>query len=166
MRRPRRNHSSKFKAQMVLFVPLLFDKSLLENRPRLGPGLRWRPADQPWRLAALLRWLILYRTSSVVEDGIVRTWDSLRVLVNLACARGAVPLIVVRQLGPASPAEAMLRQRSLDEASLPYVHVELDANWRLPGDRHPDPRGAQAIASAVAARLYTGDCHHSARTSQ
>jgi hypothetical protein len=151
---------------MVLFVPLLFDKSLLENRPRLGPGLRWRPADQPWRLAALLRWLILYRTSSVVEDGIVRTWDSLRVLVNLACARGAVPLIVVRQLGPASPAEAMLRQRSLDEASLPYVHVELDANWRLPGDRHPDPRGAQAIASAVAARLYTGDCHHSARTSQ
>jgi len=154
-------------AVLTLFMPSLFDKNLLENRPRLGPGLRWQPVDQHWRLAALLRWLIPYRTHAVVEEGIVRTRGSLRALVNLACARGAVPLIVVPQFGPESPAEAMLRRRILDEAGLPYVHVELDANWHLPGDRHPDPRGAQAIANAVAARLRTGGgCHHSARPSR
>jgi hypothetical protein len=37
---------------------------------------------------------------------------------------------------------------------LPYVHVKLDPSWHLPGDLHPDPRAAQAIAIAVAGRLH------------
>jgi hypothetical protein len=31
--------------------------------------------------------------------------------------------------------------------------VKIDASWHLAGDLHPDPRAAQAIATAVAGRL-------------
>jgi hypothetical protein len=141
-------------AVVTLFMPSLFDRNLLDNRPRLAAGLVWQPADQRWRLAALLRWLIPYRSSAAVEQGIRRTRDSLRALVTLARARGAEPLIVVPQFGAESATEEMLRRRILDEAGLPYVHVKLDPNWHLPGDPHPDPRAAQAIAIAVAGRLH------------
>jgi hypothetical protein len=47
----------------------------------------------------------------------------------------------------------VLRRRILDETGLPYLSVELDAAWRLPWDRHPNPRAAHAIATVVAARL-------------
>jgi len=33
------------------------------------------------------------------------------------------------------------------------VNVKLDPSWHLPGDTHPNSRGAQAIAIAVAERL-------------
>jgi hypothetical protein len=140
-------------AVVTLFMPSLFDKNLLDNRPHLTPERLWQPAGQDWRLAALLRWLIPYRTSAAVELGITRTRNSLGALVALARARGAEPLIVVPQFGPESAAEKMLRRRILDEAGLPYVHVTLDPSWHLPGDRHPDPRAAEAIAVAVAGRL-------------
>jgi len=120
--------------------------------------LVWQPAVQHWRLAALLRWLIPYRGSAAVEQGITRTRDSLRALVDLARARGAEPLLVVPQFGAESASDEMLRRRILDEAGLPYVHVELDPSWHLPGDLHPDPRAAQAIAIAgrgAAARTLT-----------
>jgi len=47
----------------------------------------------------------------------------------------------------------MLRRRILDNASIPYVLVEIDSEWRLPWDRHPNARAAHAIAVAVAAEL-------------
>jgi hypothetical protein len=141
-------------AVVTLFMPSLFDRNLLDNRPHLAAGLVWQPADQRWRLAALLRWLIPYRSSAAVEQGITRTRDSLRALVTLARARGAEPLIVVPQFGAESATEEMLRRRILDEAGLPYVHVKLDPSWHLPGDLHPDPRAALAIAIAVAGRLH------------
>jgi hypothetical protein len=140
-------------AVLTLFMPSLFEKNLLTDRPHLGPGLHWQPPDQHWRLGMLLHWLVPYRTLPAVDSGIARTRDSLRALVDLARARGATPLIVVPQFGPESAPEAMLRQRILDDANLPYVEVRLEASWHLPGDRHPDPRAAQAIASAIAARL-------------
>jgi hypothetical protein len=65
----------------------------------------------------------------------------------------AEPLIVVPQFGAERATEEMLRRRILDETRLPYVHVKLDPSWHLPGDLHPDSRGAQAIAIAVAGRL-------------
>jgi hypothetical protein len=83
----------------------------------------------------------------------VQTRDSLGALVRLACARGAQPLIIVPQFGAATPVEDDLRHRILDEAGLPYVRVTLDPAWHLPGDPHPDARGARAIAAAVAAHL-------------
>jgi hypothetical protein len=122
------------------------------TRILLWPLHRWVWLDTA-RLAALLRWLIPYRSSAAVEQGITRTRDSLCALVDLARARGALPLIVVPQFGPESATEKILR-RILDETELPYVHVKLDPSWHLPGDLHPDPRAAQAIAIAVAGRLH------------
>src|SRR5450631_183217 len=60
-------------AVVTLFMPSLFDRNLLGNRPQLAAGLVWKPAGQYWRLAALLRWLIPYRSSAAVEQGITRT---------------------------------------------------------------------------------------------
>jgi hypothetical protein len=60
----------------------------------------------------------------------------------------------VRTSKQESATEEMLRRRILDEAGLPYVHVKLDPSWDLPGDLHPDPHAAQAIAIAVAERLH------------
>ena len=140
-------------AVVTLFMPSLFDRNLLGNRPQLAAGLNWRQAAQYWRLTALLRWLVPYRSCAAVDEGITRTSDSLRALLDLARARGAEPLIVVPQFGPESATEEMLRRRILDETRLPDVHVKLDPSWHLPGDLHPDSRGAQAIAIAVAERL-------------
>jgi hypothetical protein len=91
--------------------------------------------------------------TAAVEQGIVQTRDSLGAMVRLACARGAQPLIIVPQFGDATPVEEDLRHRILDQAGLPYVRVRLDPAWHLPGDPHPDARGAGAIAAAVAASL-------------
>jgi hypothetical protein len=151
-------------AVVTLFMPSLFDRNLLNNRPRLGPGLVVQPPEQHWRLAALLRWLVPYRSVATIDEGIVRTRDSLGALVHLACARGAQPLIVVPQFGEASPAEEILQRRNLDEAGLPYVRVRLDPTWHLPGDAHPDARAARAIAAAVVARLRLNDAASASKT--
>jgi hypothetical protein len=140
-------------AVVTLFMPSLCDRNLLDNRPRLGPGRTGQPPAQPWRLAALLHWLVPYRSTATIDEGIVRTRDSLGALVHLACARGARPLIVVPQFGEASPVEEALQHRILDQAGLPYVRVNLDPAWHLSGDAHPDARGARAIAAAVADRV-------------
>jgi hypothetical protein len=144
-------------AVLTLFMPSLFDRNLLGNRPHLGPGLAWQPPEQPWRLAALLHWLVPYRGTAAIDAGLVQTRDSLGALVRLACGRGAQPLIIVPQFGDATPVEDGLRRRILDQAGLPYVRVRLDPAWHLAGDPHPDARGARAIAAAVAARLKLND---------
>ena len=140
-------------AVVTLFMPSLFDRNLLDNRPRLAAGHISQPADHSWRLAALVCWLVPYRSTADVEQGVTRTRDSLRALVDLARSRNAAPLIVVPQFGAESATDEMLRRRILDDAGLPYVNVKLDPSWHLPGDTHPNSRGAQAIAIAVAERL-------------
>jgi len=144
-------------AVVTLFMPALFDRNLLNNRPRLGAGLVAQQPEQHWRLAALLHWLVPYRSAATIEEGIMRTRDSLGALVHLACGRGAQPLIVVPQFGETSPVEEALLHLNLDEAGLPYVRVKLDPTWHLRGDAHPDARGARAIAAALAARLRLND---------
>jgi hypothetical protein len=62
------------------------------------------------------------------------------------------------EFGPEEPVEEMLRHRILDEAGISYLVVRLDPSWRLPGDLHPDPRAAHAIAAAIAARLQQASC--------
>jgi len=140
-------------AVVTLFMPSLFDRNLLDNRPRVAAGLIWQPAEQHWRLAALLSWLFPYRSSALIEQGILRTRESLRSFVELARTRGAEPLIVVPQRGPESETEKMLRRRVLDAAGLPYVQVQFDSSWHLSGDPHPDARAARVISIAVAERL-------------
>ena len=77
----------------------------------------------------------------------------LRSTIDLARARGAVPIIVVPQFTPEEPEEREIRSRVLDEAGLPYVWVQLDASWRVSNDGHPDARAAHAIAVAIANQL-------------
>ncbi len=139
-------------AVVSLFMTELFGRNLDDDRPHLGPGLVWRPAEHGSRLAALAALLVPYRTDATVDRGIGVTREVLRATVNLARARGATPLIVVPRFGPEDSAEATLRQRILGEG-LPSVLVTVDAGWRLPWDRHPNARAARAIARAVAARL-------------
>ena len=137
-------------AVVTLFMPSLFDRNLLGNRPHLDTGLVWRPAVQPWRLVQLFHWLIPYRSSAAIERSVQGTRETLCALVDLARSRGAEALIVVPQFEPESATDEMLRRRILDEPNLPYVQVKLDPSWHLPDDRHPDERGAKAIAAAVA----------------
>src|SRR4029077_3414119 len=58
-----------------------------------------------------------------------------------------------RQFGHGAPPEQMLRHRILDDASIPYVLVEINSSWRLPWDRHPNARAARVIATAIVSEL-------------
>jgi hypothetical protein len=140
-------------AVVSLFMTALFGRNLDDDRPHLGPGLVWLPAEQHGRLASLGTLLVPYRTDETVERGVTMTREVLSATVDLARSRGARPLIVVPQFGPEEPAEEALRRRILDGMGLPYALVEIDAAWRLPWDRHPNARAAHAIAAEVAARL-------------
>jgi hypothetical protein len=140
-------------AVVSLFMTALFGRNLDDDRPHLGPGLVWLPAEQHGRLASLATMLVRYRTDDTVERGVTVTREVLGATVNLARARGATPLIVVPHFGPEEEVEQALRRRILDDSGLPYVWVEIDPAWRLPWDRHPNPAAAHAIAAAVAAQL-------------
>ena len=140
-------------AVVSLFMTALFGRNLDADRPHLGPGLVWLPGEQHGRLASIARLLVPYRRDETVERGIEVTREVLRATSVLARARGATPLIVVPQLGPEAQPDQALRRRILDGIGLPYVWVPFDAAWRLPWDRHPNARAAQAIAAAVADRL-------------
>jgi hypothetical protein len=140
-------------AAVTLFSPALFDRNLDDDRPHLGGGLRWFPAEERWRLATIARRLLRYRRDDEVERGIAVTREVLRAGIALARARGAVPLVVVPRFGEEEPRERALRIRILDDAGVPYVEVPLPPAWRVAGDGHPDPRAARAIAAAVAGRL-------------
>jgi hypothetical protein len=140
-------------AVVSLFMPALFGRNLDSERPHLLPGLVWMPAVQRWRLESLARLLVPYHSDEVIERGVTVTREVLHATSTLARARGATPLIVVPQFGDEEQPEQVLRRRILDDTGLPYVLVAIDAAWRLPWNRHPDPRAAHAIATAVAARL-------------
>jgi hypothetical protein len=140
-------------AVVSLFTPGIFDRNLDDDRPHLGPGLVWQPAARRWRLAAIARRLVRYRSDETIERGIRVTREILCATVELARGRGAAPLIVVPQFVPEQPRESELRRRILDDAGLPYVLVELDPSSRVWDDGHPDARAAHAIAVAIANRL-------------
>jgi len=140
-------------AVVTLFMTALFGRNLDDDRPHLGPGLVWLPAVQHTRLKSLATLLVPYRSDLTVERGIAVTREALRATMELARARGAIPLIVVPQFGREEELERTLRRRILDEADLPYTLVEIDPSWRLPWDQHPDARASHAMANAIAARL-------------
>ncbi len=140
-------------AVVSLFMSAIFDRNLDNDRPHLGPGLVWLPPESRWRLARIAQFLLPYRTKDTIERGIGVTREVLRATVDLARARNAVPLIIVLQYAPEQLVEHELRRRVLDEAGLPYVWVELDSGWRIPGNGHPDPRATRAMAVAIADEL-------------
>ena len=94
-----------------------------------------------------------YRSARSISDGVAMTQAALRETIALAQARGAEPLIVVPQHRPEVPRETAVRRMVLDAGHIPYLLVWLPSDWRVPGDRHPDARGAHAMAAAVAKEL-------------
>ena len=141
-------------AVVVPFVPMLFDRNLDRDRPYLDGSLRWHAGrPPPWRLVELMRRMVRYRSEAEIERGVATTRRILQATVGLVRSRQAQPIIVVPQYMPEEPTERAVRKRVLDEAGLPYVLVRLDPRWRIETDRHPDARGAQAIAAAILQRL-------------
>jgi len=140
-------------AVVSLFMTALFGRNLDQDRPHLGPGLVWLPAEQRSRLSSLAKLLVPYRADTTVERGVTVTQEVLRATSELARAHGATPLLVVLQFGHEAQPEQMLRRRILDNANIPYVLIEIDSSWRLPWDRHPNARAACAIATAIASEL-------------
>jgi hypothetical protein len=140
-------------AVVSLFMTALFGRNLDQDRPHLGPGLIWLPAEQRSRLSSLAKLVVPYRADTTVERGVTVTREVLRATIELARAHGATPLLVVLQFGHEAQPEQMLRRRILDNASIPYVLVEIDSSWRLPWDRHPNARAARAIATAIQSEL-------------
>lgn len=140
-------------AVVILFSPYLFDRNLNDDRPHLGPGLGWLPPVNHWRLARIFKFLVPYRGDETIKRGVGVTREVISSTIELARQRGAVPIIVVPQFSPEEPEERKIRNRVLDEAGLPYVWVQLDAGWHVPGDGHPDARATHAIAVAIADKL-------------
>jgi hypothetical protein len=140
-------------AVVALYMTALFGRNLDDDRPHLAPGLMWSPAVQHGRLITLGRLILPFRRDRTVERGVIVTREVLGATVRLARSRGAMPLIVVPQIGYEDDLEQSLRRRVLDEAAIPYVMIEIDPGWHVPRDRHPDARAARAIAGAIAERL-------------
>jgi len=140
-------------AVVTVFMTALLGRNLDDDRPHLDPQLTWQPAQPSSRLRSLAGLLVPYRTDGTLERGIRMTVDVFRATIDLARGRGAVPLIVVPQMGPESTQESQLRRRILDEAQLPYVFVEIDPAWHVSWDRHPNARATQRIARAIVDRL-------------
>jgi hypothetical protein len=142
-------------AVVSLFMTALFGRNLDQDRPHLGPGLVWLPAQQRSRLAFLTKLIVPYRTDTTVERGVTVTQEVLHATNELARAHGATPLLIVLQFGQEAVPEQALRRRILDNANIPYVFVDVDSSWRLPWDRHPNARAARAIATAIVNDLRT-----------
>jgi hypothetical protein len=142
-------------AVVSLFTPALFARNLGDDKPYLRPDLKWHPAIHRWRLSALLRFAVPYRSTAEIERGILATRAVLGATAELARRQGAVALVVDPQFGPEQRIETMLRHRILDQAGIAYLRVQLDPAWRLKGDLHPGPQAARAIAAAIAGRLRT-----------
>ena len=141
-------------AVVIPFVPMLFDRDLDRDRPHLDENLRWHPGSPPsWRLVGLVRRVLRYRSEQSIAAGVLMAQRALRADIALARSRGARPIILVPEYVPEEPTERAVRERVLDAAHIPYVLVRLQPGWRLVEDRHPDPRGAQAIAEAISRTL-------------
>jgi hypothetical protein len=121
-------------AVVSLFMTALFGRNLDQDRPHLGSDLVWLAPQKHSRLASLTKLVVPYRTEATVERGVRVTQD-------------------VLQFGDESQTEQVLRRKVLDDASIPYVFVDIDSSWRLAWDRHPNARAAHTIATIIANQL-------------
>ncbi|WP_176594079.1 SGNH/GDSL hydrolase family protein [Sphingobium sp. EM0848] len=140
-------------AVVILFAPGLMFRDDDIDRPHLGPHLNWHPAEHRLRLLRLLDFYVPYHSSAAMERLVRQVRDQLTASVELARAHHAAVLILVPHFGAIDRREALLRRRILDEGRIPYLWLELDPAWRLPDDPHPDARGADVMAQAIAERL-------------
>ena len=144
-------------AVVSIFLPSTVYRTVEKSHPGLRPGLAWRDGeDEPW-LVRVLRRRAPYRSTAEVEAAIAVARQVFQATDRMARARGASHFILVPVLSPEPAAEARLRARVLDGLGVPYLVVPVDRRWRLPNNRHPDARGAEVLAEAVAARLKAGE---------
>jgi hypothetical protein len=139
-------------AIVAIFMTELFGRNLDDDRPHLAPGLHWLPAEHGSRVMALAGLLVPYRRDTTVERGIELTRDALRAIVQLARSRGATAVVVVPTFGAEDAVQNALQARIFTD-EIPRLVVQLDPDWRLRWDRHPNARAAHVIAEAVADRL-------------
>lgn len=142
-------------AVVSIFMPSIFKKTLDRTRPGLDASLRPVPAERRLRLSILAHWLFPYESSAAITDGVTTARTIIRATAALARSRGAVPLTLVPRQLPESAMEREIRARVLDQAGLPYILVDLPAEWHVPGDPHPDQRGDRAMAEAIVRALRT-----------
>src|SRR5256885_2382308 len=144
------SHFRRPVAVVTLFAPLLFDRNLNDDRPHLGPGLVWLPAVQRWRLATIFKFLAPYRSDEEIERGVFVTREVLRSTIDLARARGAVPIIVVPQFTPEEPEEREIRSRVLDEADLCYSWVRVEVKLGVANESRSSHRAGHGDTVRVA----------------
>lgn len=144
-------------AVVTIFMPGLLHRNLDTDRPHLTRGLVWNPPRRQPRLLEIFGRLVPYRSDADIADGVAATQEELAAIAAMARARGAVPLIVVPQVGPETNEERAIRHRVLDQARLAYVMAPMPQAWLLPHNRHPDAHGARSMALAVAGYLQD---HH------
>lgn len=140
-------------AVVTVFVPDQIKRNVDVWRPRLvlGPdgALTIAPPSSGPRIARLLQELPYH------DDGALRvTAAVLRATADAARERGAFPLFVVTNYGPAclpERDESWIVDQLFVRQHLPFVRVDLGPEDRLAGlfERHPNPRGSRAIAAAV-----------------
>jgi hypothetical protein len=147
-------------AVVTLFVTDQIRRNADIWRPRLVLGrdgaLTPAPASTGPRIAKLVQQLPYHG-----DDALRITAAILRATADAARARGASPLFVVTNYGPAcvhdDGDEAWVVNELFVRQGLPFVRVDLGPEDLLPGlfERHPNPRGARAIATAVERALRT-----------
>jgi hypothetical protein len=145
-------------AVVSVFVPDQIARNVDRWRPRLGlapdGALLPVPAAGGPALLELLDRLPWH------GDGPLRlTGAILRATADAARARGATPLFVVTNYGPAclpdEGGEAWVVNELFVRQGLPFVRVDLAPEDLLPGllERHPGARGARKIAGAIEGAL-------------
>jgi hypothetical protein len=135
-------------------LPVQLHRNLQDDRARLvlrAGALELAPAS-PSRLRLRemfvnqLPWLSDARLAASME----LTQAILRETARAARSRGAKVLFVTPSFDPARAAQPVVDAML---AGLPHVIVDVDPARLMPRDGHPDERGAEQIADAIAAAL-------------
>lgn len=152
-------------AVVTLFLPALLDRTMRDYRPHLvldpqGALTLLPPAHGLWaelRLRKFLRNVIPYHSEAHNQAMLELVGALFSETARLARARGAAPLFLIPSLGPPRPLaehpEAWIIRSLFEARKLPYLLVDLDPSWTLPGDGHPDPRATRKLAAAIAQAL-------------
>lgn len=152
-------------AVVTLFLPALLDRTMRDYRPHLALDLQGQLALLPpahgifaeLRLRKFLRNVIPYHSEAHNQAMLELVGALFTQTAQMARQRGATPLFLIPSLGPARPLaahpEAWIIRNLFEARKLPYLLVDLDPAWTLPGDGHPDPRATRKLATAIARAL-------------
>lgn len=148
-------------AVVTLFLPGMLSRNFLHWRAHLDFDAQGQLTVQPpyerFELVRLFAEKVPFWTDATINRSLALTRAIFIDTAAKARARGAQPLFVIPSSGPKFPREQRPDWwilRDLFEANgLPYLIVDLDEKSEIPGDGHPNPRGARIIADAVIVAL-------------